>query len=301
MKNLVLPYLLSMAVSLVFNFVNAQELPTISIQGTLKDANGSSVSDGTYAVVFRLFNQESGGNPVWQEEATVEVVGGIYSHYLGSINPLSSSDFGSTLFLGLKVGNFELNPRTRMTYAPYTLAAATAVKVVCSGALGDVKYSILNPTKFAEENGDCWVPMDGRSIAGSRLAAALGVSNVPDVGGLFLRSQEFPGSPDNDPGRNSNSAIATVQAEELKSHGHGVNDPGHLHSGGSGQQFYLMPVDNAGLGPRALVIDPFLNLGNPYTGGFGGGSASTGISINNSGGTETRPKNLNLWTYIRIN
>lgn len=291
MKNLVQLYLL-LVISLMVNILGAQELPTISIQGTLKDANGSSVSDGTYTVIFRLFNQETGGNPVWQEESTVEVVGGIYSHYLGSINPLSSGDFGSTLFLGLKVGNFELNPRTRMTYAPYTFASAT---VVCSGALGDVKYSILNPTKFAEENGDCWVPMDGRSIVGSRLSNAVGMSNLPDAGGTFFRTQEFASSPDYDRGRSSSSPIATVQTDDVKPHNHSMSSAGE-HSHQYTRLSTTVPTN-------VQCNNCYQNVLLP-TGQYADNTSSSGNhvhTINNNDGAETRPVNLNLWAYIRIN
>jgi len=288
-----MPYWCLLIVFLMTNALSAQELPTISIQGTLKDANGASVSDGVYAVVFRLFNQEVGGNPVWQEEATVEVIGGIYSHYLGSVNPLVSADFGSTLFLGLKVGSFELNPRTRMTYAPYTFASAT---VVCSGALGDVKYSILNPAKFAEENGDCWVPMDGRSIAGSRLSASLGISNLPDAGGTFFRAQEFATSPDYDRGRNSGSPIATVQGDDVKPHNHSMN-PAGSHSHQFDRLTTTVPTGvPCGSNCYANVLLP--------TGYTTVNTTSVGDhthTINNNSGDETRPVNLNLWAYIRIN
>lgn len=276
-----------------------QEAPTISIQGTLKDASGSAVGDGTYTVTFRLFNSEAGGSPVWQEEAPVEVVGGIYTHYLGSVTPLNPANFGNVLYLGLKVGNYELNPRTKLTYAPYTFASAT---VVCSGAVGDVKYSVLDPTEFAAVNGDCWVPLDGRALAGnSQLRQIKGWSNLPDVGGTFLRAQEFPGSPDRDPGRTSGTPIASVQAEELKSHGHSVSVSG-------GGQLYIYPstLSTLSVNGTAQLLTPqssvdlppfgFLPL-NPVPSSSGGSS----ISVNSSGGTETRPVNTNLWVYIRIN
>ena len=297
MKNL-LKIFVAVLIGATFSLeLYGQEAPTISIQGTLKDASGSAVGDGVYTVTFRLFNSEAGGSPVWQEEAPVEVVGGIYTHYLGSVTPLNPANFGNVLYLGLKVGNFELNPRTKLTYAPYTMASAT---VVCSGAVGDVKYSVLDPTEFAAVNGDCWVPLDGRALAGNSLLRQIkGWSNLPDVGGTFLRAQEFPGSPDRDPGRTSGSPIATVQAEELKSHGHSVSDPGHSHGGGS--QLWTMPSPYAGLGGRMLLLDQTPPISQPYTGGLGGGSASTGISVNNTGGSETRPVNTNLWVYIRIN
>ena len=54
----------------------------------------------------------------------MEVAGGIYSHYLGSVTPLDISDFASIVYVAVKVGSFELFPRSELTYAPYTLASA---------------------------------------------------------------------------------------------------------------------------------------------------------------------------------
>lgn len=270
-----------------------QEAPTISIQGTLKDASGSAVSDGTYTVTFRLFNSEAGGSPLWQEEAPVEVVGGIYTHYLGSVTSLNAANFGNVLYLGLKVGNYELNPRTKLTYAPYTFASAT---VVCSGAVGDVKYSVLNPTEFAAVNGDCWVPLDGRALAGnSQLRQIKGWSNLPDAGGLFFRAQEFPGSPNNDPGRSSSTTIATVQGDDVKPHNHSMNSAGaHNHN----YEYFIAS------GPVNLDGE---NYYSNVRYGVGWEQRTTSLAgdhvhqISNNSGDETRPKNLNLWVYIRIN
>jgi len=316
MKNWLKNFVVTLMGALSALQLSAQEAPTISIQGTLKDATGSSVADGTYTVNFRLFYAESGGSAVWQEEAPVEVVGGIYTHYLGSVTPLNPANFGNVLYLGLKVGNYELNPRTKLTYAPYTFSANVAQKVFCSGAVGDVKYSVLDPVQFAAVNGDCWVPFDGRALAGnSQLRQITGWSSLPDVGGTFLRAQEFPGSPDRDPGRTSGSAIASVQAEELKSHGHNVSDPGHVHGAGGPLYVYPLALTTGGGGstlgnsntlntdiltPTASIgFSPFIVNFNPY--GGGNSNSTTGISVSSSGGGETRPVNTNLWVYIRIN
>jgi len=273
--------------------LTAQAPARISIQGTLKNSDGASVADGTYAVKFRLYREEMGGTHLWEEEAAVEVVGGIYSHYLGSVVPLDGADFSGTLFLGVRIGNFEFIPRTEMTYAPYTFASNIAQKVVCSGAVGDIKYSILNPSQFAEVNGDCWVPLDGRPMAGSDLLAQItGLNTLPDVGGAFLRAQEFPNSPNRDPGRTSGSQVGTVQADEFKSHNHPLTDPGHSHS--YTDRFRSTTVsDNAN--DRGVASDG-LTSGNYTT-----GNSNTGITIGTAGGAETRPVNMNFWVYIRIN
>lgn len=263
----------------------------ISVQGTLKTANGASVPDGTQAVTFLLYNVKEGGTALWQEDTVVEVIAGIYSHYLGSVNPLNPAHFASTLYLAVKVGSYELTPRVEFAYSPYAFSVAFAQTVVCSGAVGDIKYSILNPTEFAAENGPCWVPMDGRALAPTdKLRIRTGRTSVPDGGGLFLRSQEFATSPaGNDPGRTSASPIATLQADEFKSHDHDINDPGHSHE-------YRRPHESRGTdGVQSPKV--WINDNNTYD----TEPSTTGITIKAEGGAETRPKNLNFWIYIRIN
>jgi len=302
--------------------ISAQTNPKISVQGTLKSSNGATVADGTYAVTFNLYDVPTGGTVLWFEDAMVEVLGGIYTHYLGANKPLVAGQFNKTLYLGVKVNNYELVPRTEFSYAPYAFSVAfaqsalSAEKVVCSGAVGDVKYSILNPTDFAKENGDCWVPMDGRSLAGSKLAthsSSYNQANLPDAGGMFFRAQEFSNSPNNDPDRTPGSSIATVQADDFKSHNHGAIldryissvetriNPTHYQTGkvdlpANGwlssvpvptQATYLWTGDNDQNGGDTFGIDFYSN--------------STDRSTSNAGHTETRPKNLNLWVYIRIN
>lgn len=98
----------------------------ISIQSTLKDITGKAIPDGDVNVTFRLYHQLSGGSHVWEESTTVTVVGGIYSHKLGSIVPLNAGNFGNTLFLGVTVsGGQELAPRTELTSAPYAVSVSS--------------------------------------------------------------------------------------------------------------------------------------------------------------------------------
>lgn len=269
--------------------LSAQGNPKISIQGTLKAANGTSVADGQYPVRFNLYTTPTGGTPVWFEDTIVDVIGSIYSHYLGSVTPLNPANFASTLYLGVKVGSYELVPRSELAYAPYSFSVAVAQKVLCSGAVGDVKYSILSPTQFDAENGDCWVPMDGRALATTdKLRQITGMTNVPDGSGLFLRSQEFSGGADNDPGRSSASLIGQVQQDDFESHTHTMQSAGnHTH-----------PIGTRGFETNgAPGADGSFDDSDHSTQPAG---AHTHV-INNTGGSETRPKNLNFWIYIRIN
>jgi hypothetical protein len=223
------------------------------------------------------------------------------------------------VYLGVQVGTYEMTPRTEITYAPYAFAVYSAA---CSGAVGDVKFSILNPAQFKKANGDCWVPLDGRSISGTELAT-YGISTLPNAGGYFLRAQEFASSytyggttvtttpsSDIDVDRTSSSTIAETQEDKFGEHSHGGYtgyDGSHSHSsnapGGDLQFGLASSADgkntwdggggdetddqiNLDAGPKALEI-------------YGVGDHRHSISWD--GGKETRPNNLNFYIYIRVN
>jgi hypothetical protein len=297
--------------------VYAQTVGKISIQGVLRGSTGASVPDGQYMVTFRLYDAVTGGNLQWTENATLNVVAGVYSHYLGNMTPLDMLDFKSKYFLEVQVGTAVMTPRTEIPYAPYSLSVAfsdTVETVVCSGAVGDVKYSILEPAQFAEENGDCWVPMDGRTLAvNDTLRKKWAVKKLPDAGGMFLRGHELPGHeeidlhvlvpifPPNlffipiDPDRTPATPTALVQMDEIGSHDHDITDPGHEHD------YEIRDYDSNdadGSGEFTLLRPPSIFIPTtPLT----TERAFTGISVQKSGGAESRPKNLSLYTYIRVN
>lgn len=275
------------------------DTPTVNIQGTLRDASGKSVEDGTYPVTFKLYSTPSGGTPIWQETGAVSTRGGVYSFNLGGTTPLNSDMFGSTVYLGMVFNGFELVPRTEFDYAPYAFASTIAQTVACSGALGDIKYSILNPTQFASVNGDCWVPMNGAALsASSALRALTGRTALPDGGGLFIQGQEFTGGQDRDNGRTPASPIATLQTDDFKSHTHTVAQAGeHTHA-------FLEWTACCGSGSAAEVVFEV-----PTASSFLSFTLSNRVRpagahthpVDAAGGSETRSKNLNLWVYIRIN
>jgi hypothetical protein len=98
----------------------------ISIQSTLKDINGKAIPDGEQRITFRLYNVLTGGIALWQEVDTVEVVGGIYSHKLGSNTPLIPAHFGASIYLGVTLSTgTELSPRTELTAAPFAMSVSS--------------------------------------------------------------------------------------------------------------------------------------------------------------------------------
>ena len=257
----------------------------------------------------------SNPNNQWSETVVLPVAGGIYSHYLGTITPLNPLNFNGPVYLNIRVGGKDLLPRTEFTYAPFSFSTTYSQKVVCSGAVGDIKYSILPPDKFKNVNGDCWVPLDGRTLATTDELYSLGVTTLPNAGGMFLRAQDFNAvsgleswkprnSSNNDPERDHSTFPGSLQSDMLGTHNHIatstsssiVNDPGHSHS---------LDLDNAS---GDCGIDDAGNSTEPCQ-SQSTATATTGITVSttttttifDSGGSETRPKNLNFWIYIRIN
>jgi len=93
----------------------------INVQGKLTDAVGDPVADGSYSVVFSIYDVSTGGSVLWQETQSVDITDGLFSVELGSVTTLSPSLFDDTaLWLGIKVGaDPEMTPRQRLTTAPY--------------------------------------------------------------------------------------------------------------------------------------------------------------------------------------
>jgi len=114
------------------------ELPPkfINYQGKLTNTGGTPLN-GTYSMIFTIYDAETGGSSQWTETQTsVAVNKGIFNVILGSgadgnpettgdNNPISPSVFySSQRWLGIKVGtDSEMTPRQKLTSVPYAYSA----------------------------------------------------------------------------------------------------------------------------------------------------------------------------------
>ena len=106
--------------------------------------------------------------------------------------------------------------------------------------------------------------------------------NVPDLRGEFVRGF------DDSRGIDSGRTLGSAQAGMVGPHNHTINDPGHSHS------LNYTPIRDGG-GIQAGRDGPAHYMG---TGGGVNGN-TTGISINNNSGAETRPRNVALLACIK--
>lgn len=115
-------------VFVIFLFLGA--VPKIlNYQGKLTGSSGVGVSD-TLDMVFRLYNTESGGTPLWVEPHTgtnaVIVRNGLFSVELGSIVQFPDSvNFSEQYWLEVTVDGETFSPRERLVAVPYSLRART--------------------------------------------------------------------------------------------------------------------------------------------------------------------------------
>jgi hypothetical protein len=156
---------------------------TLNIQGTLKQNNGQPVNDGGYALTFKLYTAPTGGTALWTEtQASVNLVGGIYSVALGTVTPLTPN-FDVPYWLGVTVGTgLEMQPRMALTAAPYALSLLGSA----AAHFGDIKSS------YQTNDHAGWVRLDGRaktalSATQQTRATALGIgANLPNDDGRLL-------------------------------------------------------------------------------------------------------------------
>lgn len=175
--------------------------------------------------------------------------------------------------------------------------AVTQAKIAATAAvpIGAVFYfaSSTIPAGYLKCNGDTVTNGVGtiQSVTAdfSALYAILSSTygapgKLPDLRGEFVRGW------DDSRGIDSGRVIGTAQAEDYKSHNHSVADPGHAHSFNYQVPLNILDNDRGG-GSSIFSID---NSVIPNT-----AASTTGISVNNSGGAETRPRNIALLACIK--
>ena len=114
----------SFAVLVIFtvaSYASAQVPQTLHYQGVLKDAGGTVVADGSYNIIFMIYDVPAGGATLWIETNSVDVSKGIFNVTLGASSPLNLP-FDSQYWLAMSVeGEAELSPRVPFASSPYSL------------------------------------------------------------------------------------------------------------------------------------------------------------------------------------
>tara|TARA_R100000329_G_scaffold34474_2_gene32144 strand:+ start:4338 stop:5453 length:1116 start_codon:yes stop_codon:yes gene_type:complete len=178
-----------------------------------------------------------------------------------------------------------------------------AVAGVPRGAVFCMATSTV-PDGYLECNGDS-IPNGNGTVQGktadfSALRALIGAT-LPDLRGEFVRGWA---SDTNDSTRDQGRGILTGQSDDITSHNHAgsstssVTDPGHFHN---------LLYDNGSFGgssgavtPRGSNTPSNPGISNRISTKTTGISVSTSTTIGNTGGSETRPRNVALMYIIKF-
>ena len=126
----------ALTLSLAASTVSAATPNLMHYQGYLTNANGTPIHcpsadvcpDEQYDVTFRLYEDPSGGIPLWIEtHEAVPLVQGTFGVELGSIATINVEDLADPTYIGVEInGTGELNPRQRVVSAAFAMRSVTA-------------------------------------------------------------------------------------------------------------------------------------------------------------------------------
>ena len=126
---------------------------TMPYHGYLTD-NAGRPANGTFSVVFALYDVPAGGSALWSEtQPTLNIVAGVVSTDLGLTVPLTDALFGDPLYLGVKVGtDAEMAPRLRFGSVPF---ARISGGVSCGSGITNCSGVCTNLTADPAHCGSC--------------------------------------------------------------------------------------------------------------------------------------------------
>ena len=152
-------HLLTLTMILFFNSISAQFL---SIQGVLRNENGSTVEDGIMSFHFTIYDAVEDGNEIWTEtKDDMQITNGVYSHTLGSVEDFADAetafDYTQEYWLGIKINSGpELTPRTKLTMTPTSNSFVAGTLNVFPSS-GNVGVGTTNPGKELDVRGSAAV------------------------------------------------------------------------------------------------------------------------------------------------
>lgn len=140
-----------------------------------------------------------------------------------------------------------------------------------------------------------WAPADGREIYGSVFYSLTNKSNIPDLRGMFLRGlnqfdKEYSTIKIEDRKDSDERDRGDFQSDAIKSHNHDIQQ----------QNFGGTITTPVAVSQNTSGADGDLDGSSKVT-GYDKHTVPLVITPNKDGSKETRPKNISIYYYIRIN
>lgn len=279
----------------------------MNYQGRLTNSGGEPL-DTTVSIVFVIYDDSTGGNPLWQEIQSVTTEAGAFSLLLGSVISVPDSiSAAPDCYLGITVGaDPEIVPRTRLVTSPYSFRVSTVDRAGGGSILGDVSIE-----SGAKDAGDLLVSgkatIGATNINDGASAFVAGDENEVDrdyatiTGGRYNRASFTGTVVSGGIFNNANDSCAVISGGENNnaSNWHSVVAGGYANFAGGRQAVVSGGMENEGQGQCSAVGGGKQNLAGEYAaigGGesnyahdyaaVGGGQGNTAVSYSAVGGGE---------------
>ncbi|MDH3936018.1 MAG: hypothetical protein OEV68_01670 [candidate division Zixibacteria bacterium] len=140
----------------------------ISYQGRLTMADGNPVSNGQYSIQFAIYDDSLAGQQLWSETATIVTLNGLFTHLLGTINPLPDELFKNPdrLYLQVVFEEESIEPRSILTGAPTAGVASDLIVTDHNDTLVIETDALQRRLSLFDQKGQEQVKLQGSGAGG---------------------------------------------------------------------------------------------------------------------------------------
>lgn len=172
------------------------------------------------------------------------------------------------------------------------LVGANNTDIPDAGKIGDIKMSLLSPTKFREVNGDGWVMLKGQSIDSHYFRSISGLKKLPDARGVFFRVMHLNRNDGKGDPKGRWRYVGTFQDQSsYLLHTHSFDDSRVITTFGPARGHLLAPMTEK-------VYDP--EYRGPKWGASRKHKVVTKKTYRGGHGEENRPQNVAVYAYVKI-
>ncbi|UCC79281.1 MAG: hypothetical protein JSW64_13560 [Candidatus Zixiibacteriota bacterium] len=147
---------------------------TMTYQGILKDNAGDPVVDSVYSVIFRIFDQESGGSSLWDETLSCTTSAGYFSATFSNV----SLPFDADYWLELEVDSEILTPRQKINMSAYAARSDTSDYAASGGGWVDDGLNVRLEASYDKVGIGTSTPTNKLHVTGSESVPILNVEQT---------------------------------------------------------------------------------------------------------------------------
>jgi subtilisin-like proprotein convertase family protein len=177
-------------------------VPNASVlEATLNSTGGGPAADGNYAITFVIYKDATDPVALWSEgPVQIAVKNGQFSYVLGSTTPLKPSLLSAGAFLTFKVGTDPELPRKAVNASLFSLRAAVAESIDCSGCIPATALEAQALNAFAKKSDLAGVALSGNYSDLSGLPTLTAYAKAVDLAksattGSFTDLKDLPTLP----------------------------------------------------------------------------------------------------------